>query len=340
MVKNDLHKKVTVVLPTYNRSECVAYYLENAVAKYSGVFFVFEIHDSSTNDETKDLVDSYNASEHVNKICYFRYPSSMNGDDKTHTALSNVQTEYLYLIGDGILPDFEKLELFLKNNDFSKFDVMGIFSQGFRYNKHNKSEYPKNDYLYEETNYDSLLVNHLLCFTLYGASIVRKSVIESIDKEKFFSKFCFEGKYSFAYCLSLFESIKNNGYKVAVSFLSFWRMNPKKKGNWAHDESFYKIFYVEFINDVEKLSYPEELKEQALKNIARYHFTYGSILRYRLKNVFTAKLLKKYKPYVKKICNHYWFMWFVAFIPKWVIYIFYWPLRYTKRGIKKLLKKD
>lgn len=336
--------KITVVMPTYNRSECVAYYLENAVAKYNGDFFVFEIHDSSTNDETKDLVNRYNASECTSKIRYFRYPSSVNGDDKVFCALKRAETDYAYLIGDGVLPDFEKLELFLKNNEFSKFDVIGIFPPCYRY-KSNKKKHPKNDCFYEEANYDDLLVDYLPCFTLYGASIVQKDVITWILEHDVNSKFCLKETNSGAYCLygyqmSLFETIKSCNLKVGLSFLSFWGWNPKKKGNWVHDESFYKIFYVEFINDVEKLSYPEELKEQALKNIARFHFTYGSILRYRLKNVFTVKLLKKYKPYVKKINNHYWFMWFVAFIPKWVIYIFYWPLRYTKRGMKKLLKKD
>ncbi len=334
---NDI--KITVVLPTYNRSECIDYFLMNAVAKYAGDFFIFEIHDSSDDDKTAELVSKYNEGGHKNRINYFRYPSSMNGDDKTHYALSHAEGEYTYLIGDGILPDFEKLERFLKSNAYENYDVIGVFGDGFRYNKHNKQAYNKGDVIYKETDQDALLINHMVCFTLYGVSIVRQEVIKYIDKENLFSKFSLNGRYSFAYCCSLFESIKAKNYNVGISFSELWKINPKKTGNWAHGENFYRIFYVEFLSDIDSLSYKDEMKNEALKNIGKYHFSYHGIVRYRLKNVFTIKLLKKYKPYVKRINNHYWFMWLVAFIPKWLLYMFYVPLRCAKRGIKKLLKR-
>lgn len=340
MVKNDLHKKVTVVLPTYNRSECVAYYLENAVAKYSGDFFVFEIHDSSTDDSTKNIVDGFNGADHVNKINYHRYSASISADDKVQICLVNAKTDYVYLIGDGILPNFEKLESFLIQNNYSDYDIIGVLAPHFKYNDHNKTKYLNFDTIYKESDKDNLIINHLVCFTLYGATIIKNRIITNSNKQGWFAKYKFKDRISYFYSMSLFESIKSNNYNVGVSFLSFWRENPKKKGNWAHDEYFYQVFYVAFIESVDKLPFSKGVKAQALKNVALYHFNFASIFRYRLNNVFTVKLLKKYKPYVKRMNNHYWFMWFVAFIPKWVIYIFYLPLKYTKRGIKKLLKKD
>ena len=319
---------ITVVMPTYNRPECIRYYIENSVKKYNGELFCFEIHDSSENELTKNYVHEANQCLKLS-IKYHRYDSSINGDDKTHKALSNVKTDYFYLIGDGFAPDFNRLEKMLLENNFPKYDLVGLFFRDR--NKNVNSKFKQNDKIYEENDISYIFENLTLFLTLYGASICSTKMFSFINENKLFEKFNFHGRYSFAYCLSLIEALIAGNFKFGVSFTKI-NPNPNKKGNWAHDENFYKIFYEEFITDLDKVShFSTEDKNKALKRIGAYHFTYRGIVRYKMLGVFKPRYLKKYKKYVKRCNNHYWFMKLVAFLPKWLCCAFYHLLKGCKR---------
>lgn len=129
-----MDNKITVVMPTYNRPECIKYFVENCLKTYKGNIFVFEIHDSSTTNETKNIINEFNTA-HINKVSYYKYDSNICGETKTHQALSNVKTNHIYLMGDGIATDFNKLEEFLLNNNYYEYDLFGIMPIGYRFNK-------------------------------------------------------------------------------------------------------------------------------------------------------------------------------------------------------------
>lgn len=328
--------KITLVMPTYNRSECINYFIEHSIKKYHGVLFRFEIHDSSTDDKTKNLVETANL-ELENKINYYKYDSTINGDAKTFSALSRVTTKYIYLIGDGFSPDFNKLEEMLICENFEFYDLIGLF---FRYNnKQVNKKYPLNNKIYIEYDKDYIFKNITLFLTLYGATIVSTKMFTYINENNLFEKFNFNGRYSFAYALSLLEALITSQFNLGVSFAEIDK-NPYKKGNWAHDENFFKIFYEEFVTDFDKVSnYSIEDKNVTLKNIAKYHFTYIGIIHYKFRNVFCLKYMNKYKKYVKRFSNHYWFMWLVTLTPKWLLSIFYYPAKWSERALKKILRR-
>ncbi len=319
-------------MPTYNRPECIRYYIENSLRKYDGKLFCFEIHDSSENELTKSYVDEVNQCL-KHPIKYFRYESSVNGDEKTHRALSNVKTDYFYLIGDGFAPDFNRLEQMLLENHFSEYDLVGLF---FRDRNENvNSRFTQSDKIYEENDIDYIFENLTLFLTLYGASLASTKMFSYIDENNLFEKFNYHGRYSYAYCLSLIEALISGKFKFGVSFTDIAH-NPNKKGNWAHDEKFYDIFYAEFITDLDKIScFSLEDKNKTLKHIGAYHFTYHGIVHYKMLGVFKPRYLKKYKKYVDRCNNHYWFMKLIAFLPKWLCCAFYYPLRGCKRLVKR-----
>ncbi len=335
-----MNAKITVVMPTYNRAECINYYIEHSIKPYKGKLFCFEIHDSSTDDKTQDYVQKANELLY-NKIKYFRYESTINGDNKTHKALANVKTDYIYLIGDGFCPNYNELENILLNNNFDKYDLLGLFNKSFKYNKAIKLKYKQNDIIYAENDLNYIFENLVLCFTLYGASIVSTKMFDYIEQNNFFEKFEFNGRYSFAYCLSCIESLTSNKFSTGVCYTDCIDGNPNKKGNWAHDEIFHSIFYEEFITDFDKVSYLTlEQKNKSLKNIGKYHFTYGGIIQKKRNNIFKIKYLKKYKTYIKRCNNHYWFIWLVSITPMWMINIVYYPLKGCKKLLKKILRRD
>ncbi len=322
-----MNKKVTVVMPTYNRPECIRYFIENSVKPYQGKLFVFEIHDSSENDETKAIVTKCKS---VN-LKYFRYPSTLNGGTKACNALKNVKTDFMYLLGDGFAPDFNELESVLMSNHFYDYDLIGLFHDDFRYTRELKRLYPKNKVLYKQDSYDFLITRNTVCFTLYGASIASRRLMRNIVNNKTVEKYEYKGRNEYSYCLACLEELhKDPDFKCGIIHWNA-KLNPMKKGNWAHDETFYDIFYLEWQSDFEKFPVSEKIKKETLKNIARFHFSFKGILYYKFRDVFTPKLLMKYRPYIKKCRNHYWFMWVMAFTPKWLLRMAYKPFKMLKR---------
>ena len=51
---------ITMIMPTYNHPTYIEYFLANSLATYKGKLFKFEIHDSSTDSQTEDLVRKFN----------------------------------------------------------------------------------------------------------------------------------------------------------------------------------------------------------------------------------------------------------------------------------------
>lgn len=321
---------VTMIMPTFNHPTYIEYFLNNAIISYNGNLFRFEIHDSSENDETKKIIDKFNAC-HTTQIKYFRYISTMNGDFKTYKALSQCQTSHMYLMGDGVCPDFNKLEKYLEDYNFSNYDLFGIFVPEW-IKRFKKEKYAVDTlYTYQIDKFFAIFFHE---FTYYGGSIISRKIWNYILEKSIFETYQFNGRYSYAYDSSVFTALAlDNNFKYCASFISFYRGNPMKKANgWGHSDSLYQIGVQEFENDVNKLpSIYDFYKQSMYKKSRQVGFNFRSCLYYRLHDSLNFKLIKKYKKDLKHVKLNYYMLFFTCFIPKWFI----------KLGakIKRLLKK-
>lgn len=324
---------ITMVMPTFNHSTYIDYFLNNAVDTYNGNLFKFEIHDSSENDDTKDLIEKFN-NIHKTKVKYFRYESTLNGDLKTYKALSQCPTDFLYLMGDGVCPDFNKLEEYLLEKKFNEYDLFGIFMPGWT--ERFKKENFKLDTIYDNYEIDKFFSLFFHEFTYYGGSIISKNLWEYVKDNSIFKNYEFNGRYSYAYDSSLFTALaKNNSFKYCASFISFYRGNPLKKASvWSHGETLYTIGIQEFENDVTKLpDIYNPYKQYMFKKSRKVGFNFHAVLFYKLNNSIKFKYLKKYKKDLKHVKSNYYMMLCICFVPKWCINLG----RKTKHLLKKIL---
>ena len=63
-----MEEKITVVIPTYERPECIKFFLENLKKTYDPMFR-FEVHDSSNSIDTFKIIDEFNKNNPI-KILY------------------------------------------------------------------------------------------------------------------------------------------------------------------------------------------------------------------------------------------------------------------------------
>ena len=325
---------ITMIMPTFNHPTYIEYFINNAVIPYTGTLFRFEIHDSSTNNDTKNLIDEYNENHNV-KIKYFRYESNINGDLKTYKALCQCDTAHLYLMGDGVCPDFNILENYLLKNEYYRYDYLGIEPYFFceRFKKYKL----KNDQIYDEYDVGPFFSLFYHEFTFYGGSLCSKKIWDFVINHNLFEKFKCEDRFSFAYDLSIFEALSMNDFKYGMSFISFFKPNPLKKAStWIYGENYYKIGLCEIEHDISIMSsYYEKYKKSAIKKNRKVFWNIKVLLQNRLKGNVNFKLYKKYKKQLQECRSNCLIYFIVCLIPKLVLY----SLKGCKRLIKKILRR-
>ena len=110
-IKTYWHKiwkgKLAVIIPTANRPESIAYYLETIIEKFNDYGIDFIIYDSSDNEETKKIVVKYQKKGYE-CLKYEQYTGIYDGyaiDDKIIEAYKRHYDyyEYLWLMRDGLI---------------------------------------------------------------------------------------------------------------------------------------------------------------------------------------------------------------------------------------------
>ena len=294
------NKKITVIIPTYNKFDCIKFLLENSIAKYCGNLFLFEIHDSSDDSRVAEIVELYLKNY---PLCYYNYSAEMNGDVKTMTAIRNAQSEYVYLMGDGLVPDFNELEKFLIDYDYEKYLVIGIRS-AYDFKRSVKKAILGKSELDKPAVYDDKAKFCKQCFwalTLYGASIVKKSLLFNNNNYLQY----LEMKSPFMYVCSLFESLLQvDNERYIFSFVNFINNNPYKiDSGWMQSRQAIEFFCYKYYTSVSNLSqYSSLLHKDFLMSHNKFSglFSIKSIIKMRATGNLTASIIKEYKDYYKK----------------------------------------
>lgn len=121
-----------ILIPTYNRSREIAYYLENRLVQMVAAGYDVVIYDSSTDDQTKDIVEKYIAvyGDSVQYYYYYQDPQGdMYGARKVKIALLEcaLRYKYVWLCGDTVLLNVglcdERLRALYREN----YDVIHVY---------------------------------------------------------------------------------------------------------------------------------------------------------------------------------------------------------------------
>lgn len=314
-----MDSEITVVIPTYNHPTYIQYIIDNCIKTYVGNIFNFEIHDSSCNSDTEQIV--LKANRDLNKkIKYVRYNSNISGDLKSYNALCKVQTSHMFLMGDGIAPDFNKYENFLLEFNYSNIDLLGVFPSFFKYLSKIKRNCPDNDIVYSNSKLTEFFEFYFYIFTLYGASIVSKKLFDDVVKNSLFEKYKFQNRFCYAYIYSIFDELSRKNYNFAISFISFFCFNPcKRKTTWTNGEGLFNILIDEFQYDLSKLpNYYDDVKTKMLKNQRFFALGKKDIIHYRIEDSINIEYLIRHKKELKQCKYNYYFMWMVSFIPHFI----------------------
>lgn len=304
-------KKITVIVPTYNRSACIAYLVKKCYQSYCGNMICVEIHDSSPDDSTQKIFEEANLGDNFK---YFHYEPDINGDVKTMQAISKVETPYIYLMGDGVVVDFNALEKWLTEIDFENYSIIGL-------RENNMPKYSRR-YAPEKCITENIreYFNHYFApLVLYGASIISRHI--ALEACRAVQKYMVVSP--FMYICSVFDSLEKVGGPCYFSYVDFMSFNPNKKASyWVLSHQTIDFFCYQYYLSMGLLPECYQATEpESLKNHNNFSglFRFKSVLKMRATDNLTWKLYRKYKFYIKKTVPHMSNIYFALCIPAFVM---------------------
>jgi hypothetical protein len=311
---------INIVIPTYNRSKCVALFLKKIQETDLEDLSLCRIdyYDSSENEDTASLFVELPA-KLKGVVFYHRLPSSLDTDDKLITAFHAVQTPYCYLLGDGYLLDFSLLkETFLKRREQGD-DVMLLAPAA---NGSYRAFIEKKGYRGDEplvyTDSRRFFDDFYWLVILYGATIIKKEILDNLFDNKL------EERYrhcNFAYPSYIFEYAAAHPMKSSVLLSEAIYYNPEKKeGGWENKNVALFIWSKQLCRAFDLLpAYYAASKEKTLMQVGQDtgFYTPKGLLYMRAKKLISFSLVKRYKPELKRTVKPFGFLLFACLLPSW-----------------------
>ena len=322
---------LTIVIPTYNHPEYIDYCLQQS-SYIDQLNIRLEIHDSSPNESTRDIVSKYK--EIYKNLEYIKH-EDVSVDIKILTALKGVKTKYVYLCGDGLI--FNAIDNYAKIQDYLKQDIDVITIYGTHVDAY-KNYFDKLAIKYSRTeiNYDSLtkhIKENLWYMTLYGGSIVKKEVFDEYTIESVRNMIGTGFLYAYLIYNHKYDNFRaivlNGNYQIAniCKKAPFWVTVEKRAIElWAHN-------FPQMIMGITPLSIEE--RECMIKESEEILdvFSKKKLLIYRVTNNYNYKIYKQYKADLLKYSGQSLFtLWQIAMCPKWVIKLLYLLIKRKKWG--------
>ena len=233
-MNNDKKKELCILIPTMNRANCIEELLKESIPCVNKTGVDIYIYDTSSNDDTKKLVEKYNqaACEHFFYYKHENYPDRTT-DLKVINAFRELEDQYRYvwLSGDGcILKITEMLDLIKHylNQDYAVIHFTG--------------EDETNKSVIEEYNRpEELFGDYAPFMTYYSATILSSEFIKQIYWEELGKEYRNSG---FLFWKGIFEGLADGKHKMAVVHRRHLIVNPYKNGNSSFGPGKFLRFWV------------------------------------------------------------------------------------------------
>jgi len=326
----DFNNKLTIIVPTYNHSDYMDFYLSK-MKIIDDINVILEIHDSSVDGKTQQVVERYQKT--IKNLKYYKY-EDIDVDVKTVVALQNCSTEYVFLCGDGVILNLEKTGKVILDAIQEGFDIIELYDETtpkhYNYYRSLSEKYSDDKIVYEE------IIKHFMDnvwhMPYYGGSIVKSKVFKYAKLEQMEAVI----GLGFVYPYMIYNYPYKN-FKAVVLGSDFHIRNPyKKMAIWASTQkSAIKIWAHNFPTTINNLA--EQYNTYKLSTIMYSekileYLTFRGLLYLRAIDNFNLKILKQYKHEMKTYATCGSFMQTViAITPKFVLKV----LKHIKNIIRR-----
>lgn len=290
-------KRLAICIPTFNRAAIIEETLLRTLEKYQQRDWDLFIYDSSTDNDTRSIVENY--AKKFPGLFYKYIDSSIHSNLKVYTILQDFSNskkyEYIWICTDTVTWSEELLDEIQSNlklcYDLLIINYRDIEKIGTR----------------EFADCNNLFISCAWHMTYYGASIYRiRTMLQEIPWAYLKERYCIPERINFSHVAFCFEKICTmSSFKAKhISFpVECLRVSPMKRNTvgWRND-AFY-IFCICWPSMI--MALPDCYKNKEF--VIRQHginsglFLERSLIQFREDGLYTYEIYKKYKKIWKNL---------------------------------------
>lgn len=293
--KNLMRFSILICIPTYNNPNFIKEIFDTELKICRDLNFGIEIDDSSTNDETAQVVRPFLKDPYV---LYHRYPSDISSNEKVYRILESVDQDnvnYVWIRSDALRAS-EMLLKYLHLRIAEGFDLILTIYQDTLNAGVQKVDDPQ--YIFE---------NYAMWMCLYGSTVLRTDTflssvnwnyyrdkyISSIPSALPFSHVCFEMERMLE--LSIFHGLILN---LTEDF--YTGTSEKKKSLW--NSITFQLWLEIWPDAINMLPAIYKNKEKVIKSFGTntYYYTLQSLNQYASEGILTKEVLDHYNIRIQK----------------------------------------
>ena len=206
--------KLTIAIPTYNRSFFLDNNLKQLLKEYDNNFEII-IQDNASTDSTEEIVEKY--IKLGLPILYERNLTNLGWTKNFEICFKKAKTKYMILLGDDDIIVNGGVDIIL--NNINEYNPDLIFMNAFSIKNYNKEYYAsKNDS--QQFDLDEFLCETILQFRLISSYVINTEYVKKVKE--------FSG--NFAHLHVVFETLSN-----AKKFI---KINNKLIGSFINNSDF------------------------------------------------------------------------------------------------------
>ena len=213
---------VEIIIPTYNRPHIIKKWFDCDLQHALELGFAIAVYDSSTNDETENLIKDINKNNNI-KINYVRIDNNIRIDEKVLISILDSEYDYVWPLGDSRTVNFDQIRQKVIPYIEEEFDFSCIYS--FSHRNNDRKIYTDSNVFFKE------------CFwhaTLLGGIIFKRDIFSELHDEKIYA--FFKNKYcrndGFSYLGIFYDLIANKSIKASFSIVEIQDICVNKKPAW------------------------------------------------------------------------------------------------------------
>lgn len=286
---------ITLAIPTRNHPSYLAEIF--GVLSRRQVLSPILVLDSSADDETRSVCSQ---PWHL-CIRYVRCDPDMSPDAKSIMAVKECQTEYLWIIGDGLIPEIDTvLECVPFENGYDIIHLVDI-------DAHDTRRYYHQSGLPLSSEYSDAAVffrDYFWTGTFMGALIIHRSYLQKVRDPERIEKYLGSG---FAIICAVLDAACTAPFSCFVRAMHYYTPNPKKLNSaWMGSVEIFELWAVNMPEAVNCL--PGELAEWkryviSTTAVRNQFLSRRGLVRWRSKGLFDREILQRYQDGLKNASN-------------------------------------
>ena len=253
--------ELEVAMITYNRDEWVKEWFANCFEALMERNVNLVVYDSSTNDETKHIVEDMQANVAKGKLKYRYISSDVWVGHVVLNAILSAEAKYIWVVGDSRYHDFNILDD--KVFPALKKDIDHVIL-------HILSNDENDGQVYVDKN--EMLAECFVSMTCTGLYIYKTSIFDGIKNDAVFRKECddkYSGNYAFTWMGYFLECYARIQGKTLFSIVPVLDIKPEKKvQRWF--KRFYECWVEDLCNLMDGVSGLYEDTEKVIQKTWKY----------------------------------------------------------------------